>query len=173
MKHYPIRTRFVSWLLPAAILCAATLSSASTAVAEDLVLFRPGNSMIAEGSEAVLRTAYLELGVNLLVEPMQGQVALERSLAGESDGEVHRIYALGEQQTSLIRVPTSIGNIATVAVSAPGSDVSISDIDDLAQYRIGRIDGILHSAMVAEHLEGVQIFPDQTALLNAGRERCD
>ena len=162
-----MKNHLIHHILAMAIFGVTAVFNVSAAWSQNIHLFRPSYSWIAEGSEAVLRTAYLELGIDITVEPMPAQVALQRSLAGESDGEVHRVYALGEQTSVLIRVPTPIGSIATVAVLAPGSDITISAPEELAHYRVGRVDGVLHAQMLAEGLENVQVFGDQADMLDA------
>ena len=167
MNQKSVRQRLLNFAIAVFVFGTSATVTASSAWSQNINLFRPSYSWIAEGSEAVLRTAYLELGIDITVEPMPAQVALQRSLAGESDGEVHRVYALGEQTSVLIRVPTPIGNIVTVAVLAPGSGITIAEPEELANYRVGRVDGVLHAQMLAEGLENVQVFGDQAAMLDA------
>ena len=98
---------------------------------------------------------------------MPARVSLERSISGESDGEVHRVYGLGDRVTELVRVPTPVAQLSTVAVSRAGSGIDIATIDDLAGHRIVRVAGVVHAQAATEGLDGVVEVPDLDALLDA------
>ena len=132
------------------------------AAAEEIALFRPANSILSQGSQAILRTAYFELGVEMIVEPLQPQDALERSLAGESDSEVSRTYALGERTSVLIRVPTPIAQILTVIATPPGINRQVSSIDELADQRVG----ILHARQGSAALTDVHPYETRHEMLD-------
>ena len=164
MRTEMVRRRrglFRSLLIVFAVCCGPS----STSLAQELTFFRPVGALFAEGSEVALRAAYHELGFQIFVEPMSADVALERSINGESDGEINRVHALGDRVTTLIRVPTPLAYLSTVAVYRRDSGIDISEIADLVPYRVVRVGGIVHAEIATQGVDNVQVVVDRDALL--------
>ena len=139
---------------------------APAACADPLLLTRPVGALHALASEVALRTAYQELGLDVVVEPLPAQTSLEQSISGASDGEVSRVFVLGEYTASLIRVPTPLAQLSTVAVWRSSGDVHVASLDDLADLEIGRVRGVIHAAMATRRFHRVRAVDDLDTLLS-------
>ena len=157
-------TLLIQWVLVGVSTCAALTCAAS---AEQLTLVRPMESLSAESSEVVLRAVYQELGLDIVVEMLPAQLALERSTRGLSDGEVHRASEFGDHADMLVRVPTPLGYLRTVAVYRRDGGVSIGDLADLGGHRIARVAGMVHAANTTVGLDDVMVVPDLDAMMAA------
>ncbi len=56
----------------------------------------------------ILKVAYGKIGIPIEMAVMPGKRALKESSKVKADGEVHRIFKIGEVYPTLIRVPTPI-----------------------------------------------------------------
>ena len=161
-----LRRRYTEiFLILSVLLFSAGL--AGQALAHEIHLLRPAGSLLAAAGEAVLREAYRELGIEIVVEAVPPDVGLGMSVRGDSDGEVYRPFDLSERSTNLVRVPTALAATTTVAVFSAGSGISVATIDDLAAYRVVRIAGMVQSEHLTEGLTNVQRVGSYDEVLRA------
>lgn len=125
----------------------------------------------AVGAE-LLTEIYRRAGHEISITPMPGKRALAEASSGRKDGETLRIFALGENEKRLIRVPTPISSLQTAAFIKAGSDVTIARREDLETYRTVIVSGVLHTHAITEGLSGVHEMPDPSNMfrfVQAGR----
>ena len=92
--------------------------------------------------ERVLREAYGRLGIDLEVRRYPGSVALEKSNAGEVDGELQRIDGITRRFQHLIQVPIPVNYIQGTVFSKQ-KDLDFTPWHALRPYQIGIVKGIL------------------------------
>ena len=119
----------------------------------------------------IVEAAYQKLGipVNFLILP--GKRALAESSKGRADGEVHRIFEIGAQYPTLLRVPTPINYIEPSVFSKKHTFV-VTDCAALQGYRIGVVRGVKHSQLCTQGMPSVLMANDLTGamrMLEAGR----
>ncbi len=59
----------------------------------------------------IIKVAYSRIGISVETFELPGSRALKESSEGRADGEIHRIFEVGEAYPTLIRVPTPINYI--------------------------------------------------------------
>jgi hypothetical protein len=59
----------------------------------------------------IVKAAYEKLGIPVKFAILPGKRALAESSEGRADGEVHRIFEIGDVYPTLLRVPTPINYI--------------------------------------------------------------
>lgn len=96
----------------------------------------------ANAGEAVLREAYKRLGIDIVIERMQGRKALEASNSGEVDGEVQRIDGITRSFKNLLQIPIPI-NYLEGTVFSKRYNFPIQGWFSLEPYRVGIVKGIL------------------------------
>lgn len=122
--------------------------------------------------ESLLREVYKRAGIEMSITPMPGKRALQEASSGAMDGETLRVFALGENVPSLIRVPTALSSLQTVAFAKEGSGVSVKTKEDLNNYRSVIVTGVLHTHAITKDVKNVNEVSDPAAmfkLVNAGR----
>lgn len=93
-------------------------------------------------SEAVLQRAYQELGQKLEFVELPNRRALQALLAGEVDGNLHRVKSLAESQPGLVRVEVPIGT-STVRAYTQRPELELSSWAQLKGLRVAYQRGIL------------------------------
>ena len=119
----------------------------------------------------IVKAAYEKLGIPVKFAISPGKRALAESSAGRADGEVHRIFEIGDEYPTLLRVPTPI-NYIEPSVFSKTHDFEVTDCAALQGYRIGIVRGVKHSELCTQDKEKVFVGDDLTGLmrmLNAGR----
>jgi polar amino acid transport system substrate-binding protein len=104
----------------------------------------------------ILKAAYKRLGIPIEIIQMPGRRALRESSEGRIDGEVHRIFSIGNDYPSLIRVPTPI-NYIEPTVFSKNERFDITECPDLKDYRIGIVRGVRHAEACTQGMKHVQI----------------
>jgi ABC-type amino acid transport substrate-binding protein len=102
---------------------------------------------------------------------LPGKRALAESSEGRADGEVHRIFEIGDVYPTLLRVPTPI-NYIEPSVFSKKHDFEVTNCVALQGYRIGIVRGVKHSQLCTQGMENVFVGDDLTGvlrMLNAGR----
>jgi len=112
----------------------------------------------------ILKLAYKRLGIPIIIVDMPGKRALVESSEGRIDGEVHRIFSIGKDYPTLIRVPTPINYIEPTAFSKR-SNFSVSGCSDLKEHRIGIIRGVKHAENCTEGMKKVHIVNNSRLLM--------
>lgn len=125
-----------------------------------------------EVGEKLLKTVYDRAGIEISITPMPGKRALQQASTGAMDGETLRVFALGENVKSLIRVPTALSSLQTVAFAQESNNVSVSKKEDLNNYKSTIVTGVLHTHAITEGIQNVREVTDPEAmfkLVAAGR----
>lgn len=112
----------------------------------------------------ILKVAYSRLGIKLNILPMPGQRALQESSRGSTDGEVLRIYHIGDKFPSLIRIPTPINYFETVLFTKNHS-INFESMQDLKQYRFGILRGVKNSEQIVKDMPKVEMASSLEALM--------
>lgn len=93
-------------------------------------------------SGVVLQEAYKRLGIKISIRHFPGMEALQKSNAGETDGELSRIDGASKKYPRLVQIPIPI-NYTQGAVFSKNPDLDLVGWHSLRPYRIGRVKGIL------------------------------
>ncbi len=121
----------------------------------------------------ILKLAYKRLGIPIVIVEMPGKRALVESSEGRIDGEVHRIFRVGKDYPTLIRVPTPINYIEPTAF-AKRMKFSVSGCADLKEHRIGIVRGVKHAEDCTQGMKNVHIVNNSRLLMQIlHRERVD
>ena len=119
----------------------------------------------------IVRSAYEKLGIPVQFAILPGKRALTESSEGRADGEVHRIFEIGNAYPTLLRVPTPINYIEPSAFSKKHG-FEVTDCAALQGYQIGIVQGVKHSQLCTQGMENVFVGDDLTGvmrMLDAGR----
>jgi hypothetical protein len=119
----------------------------------------------------IVKSAYEKLGNPVEFAILPGKRALAESSEGRTNGEVHRIFEIGEQYPTLLQVPTPI-NYIEPSVFSKKHDFEVTDCTALQGYRIGIVRGVKHSQLCTQGMENVFVANDLTGvmyMLDAGR----
>jgi len=119
----------------------------------------------------IVKAAYEKLGIPVKFAILPGKRALAESSEGRADGEVHRIFEVGNAYPTLLRVPTPINYIEPSAFSKKHG-FKVTDCAALQGYQIGIVRGVKHSQLCTQGMENVFVGDDLTGvmrMLDAGR----
>ncbi|MCW7752970.1 transporter substrate-binding domain-containing protein [Desulfobotulus sp. H1] len=127
-----------------------------------------------EVGRVVLPEIYKKLGMEVSITPMPGRRAQEEAVSGVKDGEIMRIYAYGEANPSMIRVPTPYYYLETMAFIRKNSGVEIKSREDLEKYKNVKVRGIIHTNQITEglskeHIHEVNTTEQMMQFLQHGR----
>ena len=98
------------------------------------------NTPDQEIGSVIVKAAYEKLGIPVAFEILPGKRALAESSEGRADGEVHRIFEIGDEYPTLLRVPTPI-NYIEPSVFSKKQEFKVTDCAALRGYRIGIVRG--------------------------------
>ena len=112
----------------------------------------------------ILKAAYKRLGIPIQIVQMPGRRALRESSEGRIDGEVHRIFSIGNDYPSLIRVPTPI-NYIEPTVFSKNERFDVTGCSDLRDYRVGIVRGVRHAEACTQGMKHVQIVGHSNLLM--------
>jgi polar amino acid transport system substrate-binding protein len=166
----PIACLLISLMLTSIPVCAEP--ARGTAGAGPLHLAR--NELAAEQAVAalVLEDIYQRAGLKFTVTPMPGARANTAALAGKVDGEVARVQAYADKNTSLLKLDPPYYYLTTAAFARTDRKLSIRSRDDLAGLKVGYVRGIAHAELQTTHLENVTVisaYDRMYEMLQAGR----
>ena len=119
----------------------------------------------------IVKAAYEKLGIPVRFAVLPGKRALAESSEGRADGEVHRIFEIGDDYPALLRVPTPI-NYIEPSVFSKKYEFKVTNCAALQGYQIGIVRGVKHSQLCTQGMENVFVGDDLTGvmrMLNAGR----
>ncbi len=114
--------------------------------------------------EALLTEVYNRAGMDITVTAMPGRRALIEASNGNMDGETLRVFALGENVSSLKRVPTPLSSLQTVAFARSDAGVSLGSALDIGQFSSVIVSGVLHTEAITEGVSGVRVVDDNQAM---------
>ena len=121
----------------------------------------------------ILKLCYERLGIPIEIVEMPGKRALQESSRGRIDGEVHRIFRVGDDYPALIRVPTPINYIEPTAF-AKKLKLTVGGCDDLKAHRVGIVRGVKHAENCTRGMGNVQIVNSSKLLMQIlHRDRVD
>ncbi len=112
----------------------------------------------------ILKVIYSKIGIKIEMMDMPGKRALNESSAGRVDGEVHRIFKIGEDYLTLLRIPTPI-NYIEPSVFSKKHNFEITDCSALNDYNIGIVRGVRHAELCTSGLENVKIFNNSIKMM--------
>ncbi|MBW2448891.1 MAG: transporter substrate-binding domain-containing protein [Deltaproteobacteria bacterium] len=119
----------------------------------------------------IVKSAYEKLGILVKFAILPGKRALAESSEGRADGEVHRIFEIGDEYPTLLRVPTPI-NYIEPSVFSKKHGFEVTDCTALQGYQIGIVRGVKHSQLCTQGIENVFAGDDLSGvmrMLDAGR----
>ena len=119
----------------------------------------------------IIKAAYEKLGIPVKFAILPGKRARAESSGGRADGEVHRIFEIGDEYPKLLRVPTPI-NYIEPSVFSKKHEFEVTDCPALQGYQIGIVRGVKHSQLCTQGMGKVFVGDNLTGvmrMLNAGR----
>lgn len=153
--------------------CLIPLSFASNTFAADYKFSSIEHLIEQKISGEILSNIYRQLDTNITIIPMKAERAELEATAGLTDGEVSRVFSYGDEHPSVLRVPTSFYQLETMAFFKAGSNISLTTIEDLKQYRVAYIKGVKHTDKLVRKLNSNTRNTDNTTtmiqLIQAGR----
>jgi polar amino acid transport system substrate-binding protein len=155
-----------------AVLAALTLSATGLAQAQDVHLARNANAADQAVAAMIATDIYKRAGFKAVVQPMPAARATAADLAGEVDGEVGRIQAYADKNTSLLKVDPAYYFLTTTAFVKDGKGIKITSKDDLKKYKVGIIRGVAHTTVATAGHPALEVVGDADQLykmLEAGR----
>lgn len=108
-----------------------------------------------EVGRIVLAQIYKNVGLNIDISPLPGDRAQFVARSGNKDGEIMRIWTYGEENESLIRVPTSYYYLETMPFVIKGRKILIRKATDLGNYKLAKVRGVKHTNNITKGLTDV------------------
>lgn len=128
----PMRLRLFASLTALLMLCGAAPAQPAAAAPLRIGSWDRDSDPLTAVSEAVLTRAYAELGQPMELVALPNRRALQGLLAGELDGNLHRVYELAATQAGILRVDPPIN---TSAVRIYTYDAGLTPPHDWAQLK--------------------------------------
>lgn len=91
-------------------------------------------------SEEILKVAYKKIGISIESKGMPAKRSMQEANGGKFDGEISRVFQLGEQYPQLIRIPTPI-NYIEPSVFSKNLNFTVTDCHALKDYKVGIVRG--------------------------------
>ncbi len=107
----------------------------------------------------IVEKAYSKLGISVEFIEYPGKRALSESAKGAVDAELSRIFEVGEEHPTLIRIPTPIFWFNAI-VFAKNKDLKIENWNSIRELKVGIIRGMRFSEI------GTRDFPSVVAIEN-------
>ncbi len=104
----------------------------------------------------IITEAYRRIGVKVTIQYLPAARALAMSTMGRTDGEISRIFNIGERHKNLVRVPVPYLYLK-VKVFSIKPNVKIDSITDLAKYKNGVVNGIIFSDKLTENYQRLKL----------------
>ena len=136
---------------------------------DTLVLTTVKGSADVNAGVAVVREAYKRLGIEIIVQHLQGKEALESSNSGKVDGEVQRIDGITRTFTNLVQVPIPVNYLQGTAFSKR-YNFPIKGWFSLEAYRIGIVKGIIFAKQGTQGMDVkvAETYEELVAMLKTG-----
>ncbi len=113
----------------------------------------------------VLTIAYKRMNIAVEFEFFSGKRALMESSKGNIDGEVNRIWEIGEAYPTLMRVPTAINVLETIGFQKKSDHYQVTKCADLNNLEVGVVLGIKHAEICAKDVKSIQHTNDSEFLM--------
>lgn len=111
-----------------------------------------------EVGRIVLPQLYQKIGITVSITPLPGKRAEYKAVNGYLDGEIMRIYSYGEENSSMIRVPTPYYYLETMPFVLKSRNLRILSRDDLQSLSIAKVRGVKHTNNMTAGMENVYNF---------------
>ncbi len=108
-----------------------------------------------EVGRIILPEIYKKLNIKISITPVPGKRAQQMAISGQKDGEIMRIYTYGDENPTMIRVPTPYYFLETMAFVKMGRGIVIDNRDDLKNYNLGKVRGVKHTDNITEGIDNV------------------
>lgn len=128
------------------------------AYSETLVVSRVENIPDQLMGSAIAKAALAKIDIELKFVDFPAKRALISSSSGEVDGELQRVYDVGNRFPSLIRVPTSYTYMDATAFGLK-PDIKIDGWNSLKDFSVVRARGIVFAELGLEGHEKVVVVP--------------
>lgn len=125
---------------PVTILLLACLLGASPSFAESYTFSGGKNNMVHTIAAEVLTRAYKKAGIKINPVFLTLEDSLQRSNAGETDGELARLEKITQSFPNLLKVPVAIVSVEPVTFSK-NTSLTINDWNDLRSHKLTVIKG--------------------------------
>lgn len=159
--------------------CLCLVLSPITAYSNDITKARPTPSMtfttfnaytLSQTVSAILTSAYQKLGIEISIDYLPGNRALQTSNTGAVDGELFRIAGIDKKFTNLIPVPEPIIELQTTVYSTK-LQFNVESWQSLKPYKLGFLRGFRKAELKTK---GMNIYQDNSLthlfkLLEKGR----
>ena len=139
-------------------LVAMYVMVSSVQAQEKFVLTTLEPSPLAELCENVMRTAYERIGIEIEIQHLPGERALDMANNGEVDGELFRNATISQSYPNLIQIPVAIAH-PEIMVFTKNLTFPVEGWESLRPYKIS----IQRGHKTAEtKTEGMDVFPGNT-----------
>lgn len=105
--------------------------------------------------EIILTEVYRKLNIEISTSAFSGKRAEFEANEGLKDGEILRVWAYGDENPNLIRVPTPYLHLITMAFIRKDHNITLHDKTDLANYRLARVIEIKHTEYITQGMTNV------------------
>ncbi|MBN2657418.1 MAG: transporter substrate-binding domain-containing protein [Spirochaetales bacterium] len=151
-----MRKKFIAFLLTAIIF---------TLGAQDLRLAVIEDQAIQSVCAMILTELYAEIGLEVEILPMSALRAQQEASSGAVDGEVARIASFEMIFPQLIKVPTVLYQNSTLAFVRKDSGIEHVTKEELKNYRVARIKGVVNTDRLTGDVPEVYDFDSMEAMM--------
>ncbi|MEP3045880.1 MAG: transporter substrate-binding domain-containing protein [Roseibium sp.] len=153
------------------LLAQFSIFGLSAQAQDKLVISTIENSAVATIASDIVSVAYEKLGIDIEIVPTSGTRSLVLSSQGKVDGELMRIYQVGDKFPDLKRVQINGYSLENV-VHIRQADLGQIAIEELHTKRVGHIEGVIQAARFSDGFEDVwkaSSYEELYGMLAAGR----
>ncbi|WP_088330403.1 transporter substrate-binding domain-containing protein [Lacimicrobium sp. SS2-24] len=144
---------FIKFILTSAILFSATVTAAES------YNFASINQLAEqEVGRIVLPQLYAKLNIKVNIRPLPGKRAEYHAVSGQLDGEIMRIYSYGEENPTMLRVPTPYYYLETMPFVLAHRQLKIGHREDLLRFTLGKVRGVKHTNNMTKGMDNVHDF---------------
>ncbi len=111
-----------------------------------------------EVGRIVLTEVYKSMGINIDITPLPGKRAQSEATSGAKDGEIMRIFTYGENNPTVVRVPTAYYSLETMGFVKKGSGVKIGSKEELAKLHAAKVLGVKHTDNITKGMPANQLI---------------
>lgn len=145
------------------VICFCHKAAANTPLTIAIIKNTPDQT----ATTSILKAIYAQAGLEVDFIALPGKRALIESSSGRVDGEAQRIFEIGEEYPSLIRVPTSFISWKFTAFSKQ-PDKTFDSWQSLFGYNVAMVRGIKYAeiGLRQANIEKVSIVSDIVEMLS-------
>lgn len=134
--------------------------------AEEYRFVSINNLIEQEIGRIILTEIYKQINIEISTSPRPGKRAEREAITGVSDGEIMRIWSYGDNNPSMIRVPTPYYSLKTMVFTRKDSDIHIRDAKELNQYKVAKVRGVKHTDSITQGIKHTYIFDNTERMMN-------